>query len=86
MIDQHEETAARKWIERQLRDGTNVKTLHEMVDQVARGVLDNALEAERHERHRADRAEVERDEARTELDRLTAAVAALNQTEPGETT
>lgn len=77
MMDRHEDTAAREWVMRQLRDGTPVSELHEMVDQVAEGVLANAIEAERRQRHRADALEHERDLIRAESDRLRKGISAL---------
>lgn len=84
MAELTEETAAREWIMRRLRDGMRVATLHEMVDQVAAGVLDNALYAERKERHRADAATVERDDLRAEVERLREGLTALNQVDRAE--
>ena len=77
VLSRDDEVDARKWLMRKLSDGVPVEKLHELVDSVAHGVLTNAVYGQRKERQRADRAEVERDELRAELDQLRERVEAL---------
>lgn len=79
-MDERENLAAREWIMRQLRSGERPATLHEMVDQVASGVLVNSIEAERRARHQIIKATAERDEAIAEAERLRSIGAALAET------
>lgn len=79
-MNDDERKMVRKWITRQLRNGMRVSALHEMVDAVAESVLYEALDAERRERHRADSATVERDDAVEEIERLRSGLSALAPT------
>lgn len=76
-MNDYEVQAAHKWIASQLRNGTPVRRLHELVDSVAASQLSTALSAERMERHRADALHVERDKLQAELDALRAGLEAL---------
>lgn len=76
-IPQYEWDAAREWIKTALRNGVSVGALHDVVDSVARSALSEALRAERNERHRADIAIGERDEAQRKLAEVYEAVEAI---------
>lgn len=70
---------ARKWIERQLVNGTRVHELHELIDNTMQSVFNRVNSEERIERNRANQLEFERDLIAAELHELRSGVARLQE-------